>query len=286
MQTSPVRSRLALLAAAALFSTGGAAFKAVTLTAWQVAGARSAVAVVVLLLAIPEARGRWTWRMVPVAAAYAATLVLFVVANRLTTSANAIFLQSAAPLYVLLLGPLLLHEPIQRSHVFYMAAVAGGMALFFLSSEPAVATAPDPPRGNLIAAFSGVTYACMLVGLRWLTRGRHDNPGLATAVMGNLVAAFAMLPLALPLGDPRPIDAVVILYLGAIQIGLAYVLLTRAIRHVPAVEATTLLVIEPVLNPLWAWLIHREIPGLGPLAGGAVILSATLAHTRRDQGKR
>ena len=125
MQTSPVRSRLALLAAAALFSTGGAAFKAVTLTAWQVAGARSAVAAVVLLLAIPEARGKWTWRMVPVAAAYAATLVLFVVANRLTTSANAIFLQSAAPLYVLLMGPLLLHEPVQRSHLFYMAAVAG-----------------------------------------------------------------------------------------------------------------------------------------------------------------
>ena len=69
-----------------------------------------------------------------------------------------------------------------------------------------------------------------------------------------------------------------ILYLGAIQIGLAYVLLTRAIRHVPAVEATTLLVIEPVLNPLWAWLIHGETPGLGPLAGGAVILSATLAQ--------
>ena len=85
------------------------------LTAWQVAGARSAIAAVVLLLAIPEARGKWTWRMVPVAAAYAATLISFVLANRLTTSANAIFLQSAAPLYVLLMGPLLLHEPVRRS---------------------------------------------------------------------------------------------------------------------------------------------------------------------------
>lgn len=281
METGPVRSRLALLAAAAIFSTGGAAFKAVTLTAWQVAGARSAVAAVVLLLAIPEARGKWTWRMVPVAAAYAATLITFVLANRLTTSANAIFLQSAAPLYVLLMGPLLLHEPVRRSYLFYMGAVAGGMALFFLSSEPAVATAPDPARGNFIAVLSGIAYACMLVGLRWLTRGRKDNPGLATAVMGNLIAALAVMPMALPLGPARTADAAVILYLGVVQIGLAYVLLTRAMRHVPAVEATTLLMIEPVLNPIWAWLIHGEAPGLGPLAGGALILSATLAHTWR-----
>ena len=67
-----------------------------------------------------------------------------------------------------------------------------------------MATAPDPPRGNLIAAFSGVTYACMLVGLRWLTRGRRDNPGLATAVMGNLIAAAAMLPMALPFATRDP----------------------------------------------------------------------------------
>src|ERR1051325_1312905 len=144
MESSPIRSRLALLAAAAIFSTGGAAFKPGTLPAGRAAGARSAFAAVVLLLAIPEARGKWTWRMVPVAAAYAATLITFVLANRLTTSANAIFLQSAAPLYVRLVGPLLLHEPVRRSHLLYVGAVGGGMALFFLSSEPAVATAPDP----------------------------------------------------------------------------------------------------------------------------------------------
>jgi drug/metabolite transporter (DMT)-like permease len=157
------------------------------------------------------------------------------------------------------------------------------MALFFLSSEPAVATAPDPARGNLIGVLSGIAYACMLVGLRWLTRGRKDNPGLATAVMGNWIAALAVIPMALPVGAFRAADAAVILYLGVVQIGLAYVLLTRAMRHVPAVEATTLLMIEPVLNPIWAWLVHGEAPGPGPLAGGALILSATLVHTLRQR---
>src|ERR1700736_4333368 len=86
-----------LATAALLFSTGGAAFKAASLTGWQVASFRSLVAAVVLLAAIPGTRRGWSWRMAPVACAYAATLVLFALANRLTTSANAIYLQSTAP---------------------------------------------------------------------------------------------------------------------------------------------------------------------------------------------
>ncbi|MGB7761130.1 MAG: EamA family transporter, partial [Bryobacteraceae bacterium] len=165
---SPIRNRLLLVAAAILFSTGGAAIKAATLTGWQVACFRSGVAAVVLLAVLPQARRGWNLRIAPVAAAYAATLIAFVMANRLTTSANAIFLQSTAPLYLLLLGPLLLQEPIRRAGLFYMLAVAAGLALFFAGSQPALATAPDPPRGNLVALFSGLAYALMLAGLRWL----------------------------------------------------------------------------------------------------------------------
>src|SRR5678815_307458 len=113
-----MKNRLLLMAAALLFSTGGAAVKAVSLTGWQVASFRSGVATLVLLLAVPGVRRQFRWGMLPVAAAYAATLILFVLANRLTTSANAIFLQSTAPLYLLLLGPLLLREPIRRNDVY------------------------------------------------------------------------------------------------------------------------------------------------------------------------
>src|SRR6185369_12377884 len=156
---SPVRNRLLLVAAGLLFSTGGAAIKAASLTGWQVASFRSGLAAIVLLAAIPNARRQFRWSMLPVAAAYAATLILFVLANRLTTSANAIFLQATAPLYLLLLGPLLLHEPIRRNDVYYMLAVAIGLALFLAGRDTAAVTAPDPPRGNLLALASGVTYA-------------------------------------------------------------------------------------------------------------------------------
>ncbi len=278
-----VRTRLQIVGAALLFSTGGAAVKAATLTGWQVASFRSGLAAIVLLAALPAARRGWSWRMMPVAVAYAATLILFVLANRLTTAANAIFLQATAPLYVLLLGPWLLHERVRRDHIFYIAAVALGLALFFIGRDPAVATAPDPPRGNMLALASGVTYAVMLAGLRW--QGMHSEPGagLKTAVAGNVLAFLVALPAALPVRGLSTTDAAVILYLGLFQVGLAYWLLTRAIRHVPAFEATTMLQLEPAMSPFWTWLLHRETPTLWAMAGGVLIILATLLNTWRNR---
>jgi len=273
------------VAAGALFSTGGAAIKAATLSGWQVACLRSGIAALMMLVALPEARralrGSRRWRIVPVAAAYAATLVLFVLANRLTTSANAIFLQATAPLYLLLIGPLVLGEPIGRADMLFMGVVVAGMALVFHGTEAAVATATDPPRGNLLALASGMTFALMLAGLRWLARG-HDNPGVAAAALGNLLACAATLPMTLPLDMGGPGNWAVVLYLGLAQVGLAYICLTRAMAHVPAIQVSTLLMIEPALNPVWTWLVHGERPGAWALAGGAVILSATLANTWRQ----
>ncbi len=283
MEASPVRYRLYLVATALLFSTGGAAIKAASLTGWQVASFRSGVAAVALLIVLPQARRGWSWRVVPVALAYAATLVLFVLANRLTTAANAIFLQSTAPLYLLFLAPWLLREPIRARDLLCAAAVAAGMVLLFAGSERSVATAPDPRRGNLIGLASGLAWALTMTGLRWLGRdaipNKPRNPALATVALGNMLAFLAALPLALPATGVRESDVAVILYLGVVQIGLAYFLLTRAIRHVPAFEATVVLLLEPVMNPVWAWLVHHETPGPWALAGGAVILSAAVANS-------
>jgi drug/metabolite transporter (DMT)-like permease len=264
-----------------LFSTGGAAIKGATLTGWQVACGRSLVAAVALLLLLPEARRSWRWRTAGVSLAYAATLILFVLANRLTTAANAIFLQSAAPLYLLLLSPWLLKEPIRRADVLYMLAVAAGLSLLFVQREPAAATAPDPSRGNLLAAASGLTYALTLAGLRWLSRGKETNGGVATVAIGNLVVFAVSLPMALPVAAPGAANVAVILYLGIFQVGLAYVCVTRALQHVAAFEANTVLLLEPALNPVWVWLLQGERPGAWALAGGAVIIGAALVNAWR-----
>jgi drug/metabolite transporter (DMT)-like permease len=284
MPSSPLRNRLLLVATAVLFSTGGAAIKAAALTPWQVASFRSAVAALVLLLVVPEARKGWSWRVAPVGAAYAATMILFVLATRLTTAANAIFLQSTAPLYLLLLGPWLLREPLRRSDVVYILAIVAGMSCFAFGGVRAVATSPDPRTGNACALASGFFWALALAGLRWLSRGKDGGAGMAAVAAGNIIAFLAALPLALPVAAWGLAGVTTIVYLGAFQIGLAYWFLTRAMRRVTALEATTILLLEPALNPIWVWLVHGERPGGWPLAGGAVILSATLVsawkHTR------
>lgn len=271
--------RLLLAFSALLFSTGGAAFKAASLTGWQAASFRSLVAAVVLLLVIPGTRRGWRPRMIPIALAYAATLVLFALANRLTTSANAIFLQSSAPIYVLLMGPWLLKEPVRRHDIVYILCMGAGLGLFALGHDAAVATAPNPPLGNALGLVSGVTYAAMLVGLRWLGRGATGDAALATVAAGNVAAFLIALPMALPVTHVTVADATVIVYLGAIQIGLAYWCLTKGISEVPAFEATTMLQVEPAMNPVWTWLIHGERPNGWAVTGGVVIVTATLVNT-------
>jgi DME family drug/metabolite transporter len=279
--SSSTSNRLLLLAAAALFSTGGAAIKATDLGAWQVASFRSGIAAVALLCLVKESRQGWEWRLAPPAMAYAATLVLFVQATKSTTAANAIFLQSTAPLYVLVLGPWLLGERVRRADLWMPLAVAVGLALFFVGRQAPVATAPDPTRGNALGALSGLTWALTLTGLRWQGRRAGGN-AVTVVVAGNVIACLACLGPALPVEGAGWSDLLVLLYLGVFQIGLAYVFVTRALGHVPAFEAATLLLLEPVLNPVWAWLVHGERVSALALVGGAVILTSTLLNTWRQ----
>ena len=275
----PVAYRTQIAAAALLFSTGGAAIKATSLDAWQLAGLRSAVAAVVLWLLVPSWRRFWSRRSAAVGLAYAATMLLYVAGNKLTTAANVIFLQATAPVYLLVLGPLVLRERIRRRDLLQTAAMVLGLALFFVGAEPPSRTAPDPLRGNLVAALSGLAWAFTILGLRWLGRDppgrRHDAPG-AAVVAGNLLAAAISLPWALPLAGTRISDGFIVGYLGVFQIGLAYVALTRGMRNVAALEASLLLLLEPVLASTWAWLLHDERPGPWSLAGCITILAASL----------
>jgi drug/metabolite transporter (DMT)-like permease len=273
--TATSRARLELVGAAVLFSTGGAAIKWADFTGWQIASFRSGIAALALLLLTPAARRGWSWRGALVGVAYAGCLVLFVLANRLTTAANTIFLQSTAPLYILLLAPWLLKEPIRRQDLGFMLAVGLGLLLFFVGTDQPGTTAPDPGRGNLLALASGFCWALTICGFRWLSAAPGRGSPVAAVVSGNLTAFLIALPMALPVGRHLMGDWAVIIYLGVFQIALAYVFVTAAIQVLPALESSVILLIEPVLNPLWAWVVQRETPGAWALLGGAIILGAT-----------
>ncbi len=272
--------RSKVICAAVLFSSGGAAIKFCSFSAWQLAACRAALALLTIFVLLPEARRGWTWRTIVVGFAYAATTLLYVQANKHTTAASAIFLQSTSPLFILLLAPVLLGEHANRRDMAQMAVMAVGLGLFFLGTDRVSATAPNPALGNALASICAVTWAFTVIGYRWLaSRGASVA---AAAVAGNLTASIIALLMAGPLIAGRPVDWAVVVFLGVCQLGIPYLFLARAVPQLRALEVGLFLLIEPVLNPIWAWIVHGETPGPATLIGGALILGATAGRTIID----
>ncbi|HTR21650.1 MAG TPA: DMT family transporter [Gemmatimonadales bacterium] len=270
-------ARLRLIAAAVMFSTGGAAIKWCGFGAWQTAAGRALVAMWAVSLLVPEARRGWTWRAGVVAFAYAGAGLSFVLANKLTTAASTIFLQATNPLFILALAPWLLHEHVTRREILYMAVLTVGMGFLLSSPGRQFATAPNPALGNMLAVGCSVFWALTVIGYRWLAASSPNPHGAvaAAAATGNGLVFLIALPFALPLAPGRPGDWLVLVYLGVFQLGLAYVFLARGITKVPALEASLVMLVEPVLNPIWAWLVEGETPSAWAVVGGVIILVAT-----------
>ena len=269
-------SRILLVITALLFSTGGAAIKFANISGWQLASYRSGIAAILLFAFLPGTRRGYNLRVGGAALCYAGTLVSYVLANRLTTAANTIYLQSISPVYVVLLSPILLREKATRKDYYFTGLTLCGLLLVFAGADPPSRTAPDPFRGNLLALASGLFWALALIAMRFLGRSREDaDSAYAVAFGGNLLAFLICLAPAVAQPAPHLADWVTVVYLGAFNIGLSYICLTHGIRRVTAVETSTILLLEPALNPLWTWLLAGERPSRLALLGGIVIMSAT-----------
>ncbi|HEY1308332.1 MAG TPA: DMT family transporter [Vicinamibacterales bacterium] len=267
--------RLQVLLAAILFSTGGAGIKAAAFSGVQVSALRSGIAAFVLAVVFRR-RLNMSWPVLRVGVVYGATLTLFVLSTKLTTAANAIFLQSTAPLYLLLLSPMLLGERFTRRDILYLAGVAIGLAFCVAGRPPATTTAPNPPLGNLLGVLCSIVWALTLLGFRHLERdAQRQGSAMTAVVVGNALASLVALPFAWPLPMASVLEWATIGYLGTFQIALAYVFLTRAVRRLPAFEVSLLLLLEPVLNPAWTWAIRGEHPGTWTIVGGAIIIAVT-----------
>lgn len=275
--------RLQVLAAAVLFSTGGAGLKIEAFSVAQTSALRSGVAAVVLLLWL---RGRIGLTPATLAAGvcYALTVTLFVAANRLTTAGSAIFLQSTAPLFIAALGPILIGERLTRRDLPYLAAMAAGLAVCLVGLPERSATAPDPATGNVLAVVCSLTWALTLMSLRHLNRDEATaDAGLGAVVVGNTLAWIGAMPFAWPFPAAPALDWATVGYLGMFQIAAAYVCLASAVRQIPALEVSLILLVEPVLNPVWTWVVRGEAPGEAVIAGGAIILAAAAARALRGE---
>src|SRR6267378_5674515 len=271
MSSSPL---LLVLGAAILWSTGGLFIKATHLSAFELSFGRSLLAAITIAI-FTRKEG---FGINPISALtsilYAALLILFVLATKLTTAANAIFLQYTAPVYVLILEPLFYKEKFRRRDLVTVAVCVAGMSLFFVGK-----LRPQDLEGNLVALASGVCFALYFLLLRH-SKARDVNRA-SSAIYGNLIAVLVCAPAffgAVRRGISTK-DFACIAYLGIIQIGVAYILFTSAMaRGLRSLDASIVGYIEPVLNPIWVFLLLGERPSNWALIGGAIIIASVIAH--------
>ncbi len=264
----PAHSRsVGLLLIAALgWSLAGVLFKFVQWPPLAAAGGRGLVAALFLL----AARGRtlrftWSPLQLGTAVAYAGCTVLFAAANKLTTAANAILLQYTAPVWIALFGAWLLGEKSTRADWLTIGVVFTGMGVFLydglqLHNLPGIA----------VAMASGLFFAAMII----LLRKQKDGSPIESIILGNLLGFFVGLPAMWSAPPLSGGSAFALLLLGVVQLGLPYLLYARAIKHVTALEAVLLPVIEPILNPVWVMLFIGERPSPLAFLGGTIVLGA------------
>jgi drug/metabolite transporter (DMT)-like permease len=269
-----------LVITAVLWSSGGALIKLVQWNAPAIAGARSAIAAVLMLLFYRSFRFQISWLTVGAAVAYAATVMLFVSATKLTTAASAILLQYTAPIYVALFASWFLGERTRWYDWLTILVVISGMYLFFLDGLTVVNI-----FGNIIAILSGIAFAWFILLMRRYSqqlpaeattdRSAALRHALQPVILGNLLTAMIGLPFAKETyAGVSTISWVGVGLLGVLQLGFSYILYVQAIRSVSAMEAVLVPVIEPLLNPIWAWMLTGERPGSWALIGGAVVVGA------------
>lgn len=266
---------LFIVIAALLWSTGGIGIKAVSDSALKVTFYRSVFAAITLLVLFRRDafRVKLTPAFIVAVISYGGCLTSFVVATKLTTAANAIFLQYAGVIWVLLLSPLILKEPMRRRDVIAIVGAMAGMALFFVGKFETRGM-----TGNLMALVSSVFFATMVLALR-----REHHASRAAVTWGNVVLAIALLPFVRNDLALTTTSSLALLFLGVVQIGLAYAFFVRGLQYVTATQASLTGMLEPVANPIWVLLFLGERPSAFAIAGGVIVLLAIAWHTMQGE---
>lgn len=262
------RAILFLVAAAVFFSTAGMLIKLVQMPALAVAGGRSAIAAIVILIYIRKPRFTWSPVQLGCAVAYCGTVLLFVVANKTTTAANAILLQYTAPVYIGLFSAWFVGERTRGLDWLTILLVLVGMTLFLLDG-----LAAGNWFGNAVAMGSAMCFAMLAM----LLRKQKDASPFESVLLGNILTALIGLPSLLS-SRPGTVSILALTFLGVVQLGIAYIMFVLATKHVSALEMVLIPVIEPILNPIWVALTVGEFPSFMATIGGLIVLLAVVGR--------
>lgn len=271
-RTRPNRKMIALLMlllTAVLWSLAGLLIKSVNWNPMAIVGSRSIIsAVFIYPFFRKKIKLRFSKYIIIGAITYSGTVITFVVATKLTTAANAILLQYTAPIYVAAFSYWLLKEKIIKTDWFVIFIIFGGMCLFFLDD-----LSPGNMLGNIFAIISGVFFGLLAIFLR----KQKDAAPIESIFWGNVLTGLIGIPFMIG-SSPDPDDWYILLLLGVVQLGIPYILYSYAIKHVSALEAITIPIIEPILNPIWVFIFLAEAPGKWAIVGGSIVLATILTH--------
>lgn len=281
------RGALLVALAALLWSSSGLFIKVLALGPMQIAFARSLVAVLTIAAVVKLRGGRPFPRPDALsffcALSYAGVLILFVAATKLTTAANAIYLQFSAPIYLVFLEPWVTGRAVRGRDLMAVGLCVSAMSLFFVGRLGAGTLA-----GNLLGVASGLCLALFSLTLKLQRERRPETDPIAAIILGNLLVALICAPAALPGFKLTLGQGGILLYLGVFQIGLAYLLFNAGMRHLSATAAVVTGTLEAVLNPVWVFLGIGERPSAWALVGGLLILGTigwyTLVPRPRPKG--
>lgn len=270
----------AMVGTAFLWSIAGLFIKVIDWNPFAIAGARSLISSLVVLAWLRRPRFHWSPAQVGAALTQAATMLLFVAANKTTTAANAILLQYVGPVFTAILGAWLLKERARWEHWVAFVFVGAGMVLLFMDQ-----LGGGRLLGNVLALLSGLVFSFYYIFMRM----QKDGSPLESILLAHWLTAAIGLGVALFL--PLPVftwkAAGAIAMLGLFQVGLAAILFSAAIKRVTAVSANLIAVIEPVFNPIWVFLALGEKPGANAIIGGVIIIlavtGASIISARRAQ---
>jgi drug/metabolite transporter (DMT)-like permease len=254
-----------LLCTAILWSTGGFLIKFIEWHPIAIAGGRSIIAALIMWVYVKKPKFTWSNIQIMGAVAYAFTVILFVIANKLTTAANTILLQYTGPIYVALFSYWFLKEKITSIDWITILTVILGMTLFFIEK-----LSPDGILGNFIAILAGIAFAWLALCLR----KQKDGSPLESLILGNILTAIIGLPFIIDTGIPSQQSMIALFVLGIFQLGIPYILYSKAVKYVSALDAVLIPILEPILNPLWVFLLLGESIGMWPMIGGAIIIVA------------
>lgn len=258
--------------------------KLLPLDPWVISFYRSLIAgiTIIIVSALKKKKVKYSFDPISLSciAAYSGILILFVLATKFTTAANAIFLQYAAPVYLVILEPVFLKTRFDRKSLITVLICLSGMTLFFFGRLEA-----GNLLGNILAILSGMCFALFSLFLKWKKQVHRSDDTISNVILGNLLVGVICLPVVfthLSLTSPQLLT---LIYLGAIQIGISYMIFNEGLKYVSATESMIIGMLEAVFNPVWVFLSIGEMPSIFAIAGGIIILAAVLWRSLQTGSK-